>query len=367
MRREYEYLFRAQNKALKEGDNEALEEVTQLGRSLGEYIVKEQGGTSNMKPRKLGKRVRSAVEGSQGLQRKKIRVMDGLHEDLRRIDQRKELSYPKDARKVRVLSENSVEVIQPDGSAAELMLADLVADLQWDIVHELPVDAPRRMQRRYALERRRKSLEDLRDQQMGGFNESAKGVTVSQKRILDGAKRGHTPGNSEQGFSAEIMAHSLLLRNSFDQKDTFRVIAADPVQDVVDKVDFIIDRRAKHTRGVDVEISGFEHVGIQFTLRKGSSLAKKRKKMQHALGEIETEFDDVVLVSVPGKWTVPVMEEWISAGRPSGGPEQFLDEQQREALYKTPLQKMFTEEEINAMWERVRGRGGGLEQLSKAA
>ncbi len=133
------------------------------------------------------------------------------------------------------------------------------------------------------------------------------------------------------------------------------VLSADLYQDAAQKVDFII-KRHHHHRGVDVKDQQIESVGMQFTITRGS-LARKKEQIAETRRRLRPtdRIDDVLLVRLPLRSIEELWDRWNSEGRPPGGPQQYWDEQTKEIVFRGVLEGMMNKEEIDSLWQQVKG------------
>ena len=101
----------------------------------------------------------------------------------------------------------------------------------------------------------------------------------------------------DQGFVAEEMALNLMKKLAIDHGLPIKIIEADVYDDVVNKVDYVI-QRMDHKRGVEVKVTNKdnpERIGIQFTLmfRKDSMLGKRNTVSEALKRGISGELEDL--------------------------------------------------------------------------
>lgn len=253
-----------------------------------------------------------------------------------------------------------------DGRDRTLRFGDLIADSEWGIVYRFDdASVARSTQKRYALEFAKIELRDLADEQLGLLNSSLKGTFSAREFDESFIAKGELPDarthegllGSIKGRLAEKTVRSFFLRYSYEKDVRFRVHPTDIAQDALDKIDMALERiQPKHRRGVHVDAQeGINIVGVQVSATEGNSntRTKKRRSVKRRFLHDVEGFDDYVVLFLPGQKSIDAYKNWIREGRPSGGPEQFLSEEDRKEIFSKALQKMFSEKEIEQMWQKT--------------
>lgn len=158
----------------------------------------------------------------------------------------------------------------------------------------------------------------------------------------------------DSGAVAERMAQSIISRMEYNNPELGIALEhSNALEDAELKYDFKVLLPVKK-RGVAVEgddlnrekyIKEKKRLGIQFTIREGKKTkSKKLKQIDTAKSAVEAgryskyikkPVDDIVLVQMPMKAYGACFKKWLEDGKPSGGPEQYLSEDERERLVAT--------------------------------
>ena len=155
------------------------------------------------------------------------------------------------------------------------------------------------------------------------------------------------------------MAKNFLIRvTDNNPKLKFKVESSNALEDAKLKYDFKIVTEQKK-RGVAIEgdkmprdefVSAKKRIGIQFTSTdKGSALKKKQRQIkgiQEKLDQLKSKYqseikkpvDDIVLVSLHLDTYKKRFKKWLDNGKPSGGPEQYLDHGEKMKLVEKVTQ-----------------------------
>ena len=309
------------------------------------------------------------------LQAEKQRLMREMHEQLRCLDDPECEPAKEEGARAVVMREGKLFAAQEDGTEIEMTEADLLVDGEWGIRYVLdPQTIDRGLQKRYLVTSARQAIRDLLDHQLLQVyaDQELEDPTLQRKknayrRTLAYRKEGRDLSEEFSGVTAERMARTFLTRAQMRGELPFLVEFADAYEDVEHKIDYVV-ARTDHRRGVGVEHEdGPDSVAVQFSQNASHESRKMRqlRRMRSLIGDEIEGIDDYVLLILRGKWASGSLRAWEEAGRPSGGPEQFVRSSIQEALFRRPLEQMFTKEELDQMWEQV--SGSGPEALPKAA
>ncbi len=124
------------------------------------------------------------------------------------------------------------------------------------------------------------------------------------------------------------MVKTFLKKVAIDTGVDVEVLDADVYQDVEQKIDFIIRRRA-HRRLAHVEETHREDIGVQFTTRTDAEMFKhKGAQLSKARERADSEVEDIVLVSVPFRDATAVYRTWEKT-KSLGGPDHLWSGQKK--------------------------------------
>lgn len=205
---------------------------------------------------------------------------------------------------------------------------------------------PRLTRKRFALEQTKRQLHDLLNRQIIEEETSRPDVAERVKEIYQSLERKQE--RTEVGFLAERVVEYLLKRLEWDEAVPFKFVMADVHQDVAQKIDFII-KVQKKSRGVSVEASQMETIGIQFTMNE-ERVPFKLGQIEQAKREGLDKVDDLVLVSIPIEHINTVLYQWeerrSETGKTAGGPVTFLLSEEKEVLMRGMFSHLFEAQEM---------------------
>ncbi|MFA6042784.1 MAG: hypothetical protein WCV85_04135 [Patescibacteria group bacterium] len=294
------------------------------------------------------------------LQRQKQEILAELHADLRGIDDQSytpESSLEDNPQAWNVRETKNGDFVAQQGERTfPVTLGDLVADQEWGVDYTLDRKSmPRQVQKRFALEKARKQVQDALDEQILLVSQDSGRVNAyAQEGYKDIAKDREGGHDRRIGVIAEKMVRTFLEKLSYDVPDLeFTIARADLHQDVEEKIDFLVHRKRKW-RGVRVATKGKDDEGIQFTTDERNETAEKKRA---ALERVKPwalqreHLDDIVLVQISPDDFRSAYNAWQEAGSPPGGPDSFWDTATKEKIFRHLLQDMFTPEELDAQWQ----------------
>ncbi|MBP7005827.1 hypothetical protein KBB27_01760 [Patescibacteria group bacterium] len=309
------------------------------------------------------------------LQQEKEGIMEVLREDMRRIEQGFGLQE---------LYESSIPVTWKDGQLIArwsekeipLTIGQMIGDLGWGLHYRLdPLSVPKRIQKRYALERAREELWKRADEQVAIFEdqnpaneEKYRGVFRRQIKNLERKKE-------NLGFIAERMTYSLLKRIEHDiasyQREQggeicveFSARHADVHQDVYQKMDFII-ALPEWLRGAKVlveegsreEYSSGIVQGFQLTTND-QMIAEKTEQIDVVKKQLKKEdrIRDIAVILLQYDAVYRAFHTWKAYGCPPGGPcEQLTKEEVKEITQKL-FRNLFSENSMNVLEDFIEDR-----------
>lgn len=253
-------------------------------------------------------------------------------------------------------------------------VGDVVADYDWGIRYKIDQDLPpqlsRKMKKLIALTATRRGVEKIFNFELlkiegvsQGAGENMDADCIEEK--LTRYKGERATEGSLGGVLAEKMVQGFLIRVQYNNSDLgIKVEAANALEDTELKYDFKILIPDK-TRGVAIEgndlprdqyVQQKREIGFQLTVSK--KVGKKRGQIRMAKLDlqkynnlIKRPVDDIVLLSLPLKTYAEHFMKWFRAGKPSGGPEQFLTREEKIRIFKVATQNflILTDAEIDKL------------------
>ena len=267
---------------------------------------------------------------------------------LKQIDSGQDYEESEKGKRRNIFYEAENMVVRREGEEEKkITMGDIAGDYLWGIKYSagksLPPPLWRRVSKFIALKDARANIENIFNSELS----EVEGVNLPTSSWTYEFIEKH----SEEGVLAERMAQGILLRMQYDNRDLgVRVEPSNALEDAELKYDFKIilprKKRGVAMEGEELPRPEYEEkkrkLGIQFTVSQNRKYLKhKRLQLEKAKGEIGLEkyrniikkpVDDIVLVSVPLKRYSECFKKWLEAGRPSGGPEQYLTGEEREKL-----------------------------------
>lgn len=288
------------------------------------------------------------------IQKEKQRVMRGLKDAIRKLDNPEKRENQQEGEKFVEFIDGKYQV-KIDGEDLELSVGDIMTDGEWGLKYYLDPDSvPRNIRKEYLIEKAKRKVQEMLDEQI--FQNETTRSSVNERLITayHGAS-GRLEAERIHGFIAEKLVKNYLKKLMFDFKVNYQIKHADIHQDVIEKIDFII-RKRNRDRGIDVEpyIPQDKDVGIQFTLKSGSNLRNKKRSLERHLREEvnESGVEDIVLVSVPIDFAKGYFKVWEQVQEP-GGPERLIPLELKEQLFRGALEGLLTEKQIEKSWRTI--------------
>lgn len=340
----YSELAKDERELLHRGDvSEA--EISQLGSAL-EWRMEKAAETRDSTVRTQ----RKIYE----IQKQKQAIMDRLHRRLDALDHPERHLEEALTPGLRICSEGGVYYAEePSGLQHEITLGEIMTDGAWGIRYALDPDSiPRPARKMYLVEEVKRELQALLDQQIIADEtesvQGGEGVKAAYRAKSEEAGAERLPS----GLVAERMVENFFKKITYDTDVPFEIRLADVYQDVTQKIDFIVHRKT-HIRGIGVEISDKDDVGVQFTTRSGD-LEHKKEQVKRARKYLkqEDEVDDIMLVSVPLARTKELFEEWNIKKLP-GGPDKLWDRTTKGTVFRRVLEGVLTKEELEESAQKL--------------
>lgn len=235
-------------------------------------------------------------------------------------------------------------------------IGDVVADYEWGVKYRPDESVPRPFWRKIRkladITEARRRLEDIFNNELSEMESISLATTNLPEELLEKNYDDH----HYEGIIAERMVKNFLLRVQYNNPHLgVRVESSNAFEDTILKYDFKISL-PETLRGVAIEgedvrretlVQRKQALGIQFTVSKRSYvLSYKRRQLEKArtqLGDdlnrryIRKSVDDVVLVSLPLRTYRAHFRTWLEAGKPPGGPEQYLTREEKLKILKAVL------------------------------
>ncbi len=289
--------------------------------------------------------------------------MDTLKERLRDTDAHRNYTEEEQMRRRQVFYDvdgKSMFVNEGD-KKKPLTYGDIVADMDWGVLYypneSCPPDIWRRIRKVSDLSETRQKINVIFNDEISTLERIPSPSTNLSEEFIE--EHIYAGDSGIQGIIGERMAKNILLRMSYDNPEVlFKVEFANAMEDAVLKYDFKI-YIPKKTLGVAIEgddmprdefVTNKRRVGIQFTVsNKGSYIGGKQRQIKDARGKIDEKrftlyvkrkVDNIVLVSVPLSTYKDCFKQWLEQGKPSGGPEQFLSDEEKNRLIHAVLSSL---------------------------
>jgi len=266
---------------------------------------------------------------------RKIKQMEQLHQAIRNLDNGEPVKeFGNEARRVIYYDEEKAQYYL--GKVEEkryLGVGDILSDYAWGVGYvpdgDMVEPAYRQIAKRILTNEARRNLEAIYDQELILQNKSS----GTASRNLPGIEKRWIEGNWDQrknsgimGEIAETLIRELLNRISLNHHMDFSVMRATVEEDTEYKYDFKIrvydkNRGVKLEEGPEVK-SKIIKIGFQLKthLRENSYVRSSISRKDTSKYPI----DSIVRLTVNSKEIGQVYDGWLGAGKPSGGPEQFL-------------------------------------------
>ena len=278
--------------------------------------------------------------------------------------------------------------VEHNGKQKNISLGDIAADYGWGIKYRLSSSMPPRFRRllskRIAVNEARRDIEDIYNKELVGRFGEKFGIYKTADMIFGGMAGVEKRINETKmqdtlkGVVGENMAREFLTRVSIDNPELgFAVQRANAYEDTFLKYDFRLQKRFR-ARGIIVEDenlkSDIKKLGVQFTvgggLGKESKMAEGRERIKITSSFVKRPVQELALVKVQFDKLNEYFKQWVRNGKPSGGPEQYMtNEEKRQLLVKATENFIsLSESDIDAILkpeERIHGEGAGVRKGKK--
>jgi hypothetical protein len=237
------------------------------------------------------------------------------------------------------------------GNKAEVTLGEIMTDSEWDNHYTFDDSVNIHDIRQYYLGQLKSELRDQLDRQIIiSETSNTRGDTFKQNAYRAIGERLEN-GSEQGGVIAEKMVKNFLKKLAIDADADFEIVDADAHQDVDQKIDFIIHRKAgEKNRGARVEQSDARDIGIQFTMNT-SKTSHKEHQIQNAKKHLGNDIDDIVLVTLPIEQASHLYKKWSDHKTP-GGPEKSWSTDVQETIFRGVMQNVLSQDEIDEFCER---------------
>ncbi|KKQ36030.1 MAG: hypothetical protein US50_C0001G0032 [Candidatus Nomurabacteria bacterium GW2011_GWB1_37_5] len=280
--------------------------------------------------------------------------MAELKKRLKEIDAGKDYEgKEKENRKIIFYNKESNKLIV-NGNEREIDFGDIVADYDWGVKYRPHESVPkliwRRIRKLSDFTESKDSIGQIFNDEISRIEKISLPTTSKTQSYLER----HISDWGIEGIIAERMAKNFLTRIQYnDPKAGFKVEPSNAMEDAELKYDFKVSF-PKKLRGVAIEgeelpreeyVKNKKEIGIQFTVSaRRDNLTHKAHQIEEAKEKISDEkynryvkkkVDDIVLISLPLGTYRTHFKTWLDAGKPAGGPEQYLSEvEERKILDK---------------------------------
>lgn len=341
--------IRTVNEYIK-GPDKALRIADELVTDLHEY-EKELGVRFNNLTAK-----QEYQESIVTLQKEKAEIMDQLREQIAQLDEQdhESTSYPEDQNRPTV--------------------GEVISNIRWDIQPSTIDGFTRREKKQILVAQAKYQIEQLYNKQLLEIHIGSSATDALSRKAFEAVEGSMERGEDPPGILAERLVETWLMQTIEDFDLPVQLTPADVYDDVVNKVDFFLTRKKQTAvdeqavvRGVEVDASEEtdpsiprSEVGIQFVSNKDTELEEKKlrqlariKEWAASHGKKKPEIE-LVQVELGYNTVKGVLEAWEKDGKPPGGPERYLFEQEQKTIFREVLSEILTREELDMYWEKIK-------------
>lgn len=303
-------------------------------------------------------------------------VMHYLKEKLRQIDKKEDYPDKEKAHRRTIFydEEHGQFFVKEDAKKKPISFGDIVADYEYGIEYRPDDSVPEKQWRKIRkladLTEARRKVEHIFNQELMtlGFSAGGGSTNITEQDLEKRFKETEPQDRGLEGLIAEKEVKNFLIRVQYNDPDlNFKVEPANAVEDTELKYDFKILLPEKR-RGVAVEgnemsreefVKNKRSVGLQFTIAR-EGLGHKIKQVKEAKKEISSKryeeiikkpVDDIVLLKLDFIQYSEYFKRWLAAGKPSGGPEQYLTKEEKVRIFKETTKNFLdlSDEEIDKL------------------
>ncbi len=334
--------------------NRSLESLEIKVKTLPNKTPYKTGGK-----KREGKRLR---ELGEFLLIKKQKI-ESLHLSLQNLDNGEPVDeFREETRKILSFDEDADQYfVEENGQKKYLGVGDITSDYAWGIKYvpagDMIEPAYRKIAKKILINETRRNLENIYNYELiTRHPQSTISINQAQTHIESYQQIANKKEASEKevfsimGILSEVVVRELISRVSLNKNLPFITSRASSLEDAVYKYDFKI-RAYNKNRGVDVDSSEppkgkplkvgfqlkthFKDLGTVITIGK---YAKGKKE----------GVDEVLLLTITTDEFSKSIKRWLKAGKPSGGPEQFLSRD-----FKIELLKAVTKDLVEISAEEI--------------
>ncbi len=295
----------------------------------------------------------------------KILEMSKLKQRLQDIDKKED--YPEEeaqSRRTLFYDDSKSELfVRETRGDKRMTFGDIIADYDWGIKYRPDASVPdkiwRKIRKLSDVNEARTNIEQVFNQEIVYKERISLPTTSLPIEFLEEK----LDNQGVQGVVAERMAKNFLTRVQYNNPNLkFTVESSNAIEDAELKYDFKIATEQRK-RGIAIEgdkiprdelVSAKRRVGIQFTTTADRKLIRKKKRqisdVQSGLEQLKLKYqhlikrpvDDVVLVALHLDTYRKRFKKWLDNGKPSGGPEQYLDHGEKMQLVEKTTNNFLT-------------------------
>lgn len=288
----------------------------------------------------------------------KQKLMKRLQKDISQLDNPEVKKTDKKQTDIFANENGSFYYLDENKTPQTITLGEILTDGEWVPNRYFldPKTVPRKVRKKYLVENTKQRLQRLLDSQIAQNEATSQKTHPAQKEIYQKLIQAEASKEEPKpGLVAEKMVRNILKKLTFDYDTSFDIYPADAYQDITQKVDFIIHRK-RHWRGVTTKTSeSIKNIGIQYTTDpRHVKLDRKKRQIGKAKQKIEadSDFQDIVLVSIPVPVVKKLYQEWSKVKKP-GGPEKSLDEESQKEITTGVLKDVIPQNEIEDLLQQM--------------
>lgn len=244
-----------------------------------------------------------------------------------------------------------------DASGAEKKLTkgELLTDGEWGIRYHLDQSVPVETRRQYILESAQQQIRDLSNHILLLHETARPNQDDGKQSAYQGRLEEIESGQETLGHQVEQSVHNFFRKVAIDFDLPFDVFDANVIQDVEEKVDFVLHHKNKY-RGVGVKtkenVAG--DMAVQFTVNTDRIVLENK---MHQLEKVRQQtgqhpFEDIALVHMDQRQFGSFQHRWEGSKTP-GGPDKLWHGGIKEELLRRTLKKFLSPDEIEVLVQRV--------------
>lgn len=297
------------------------------------------------------------------IQEAKIKLIDHMHDLLRKIDNNENVSFSPYGKKI-IMEDDQAKIIKRGGETESVSRGDImVAGINgFDL--DLHADIDRETRKEFVVRETKRRIAKLYDEQLlmaelENINKRSDDLGIlSYENIADRQDLG-VYESKKTGLLAETMVESYLTKIFIDNSDLpFSIEPADIYDDVRNKMDFKLRIKRDYNRGVNVRTH--KNTGIQFTMDAEKTKFKKeqiRKSKAYMDRLDEKPVDDLILVSFPITEIKESIDKWKSDGKHKSiaGPSEKWSKETKKLVFIKMIEKLPESLNINPeeLWDSI--------------